>query len=134
MANSKSQSPKTGGTLGARLLIILFAAGLVVLGAYPIRRDIRGAAGKARSYFHEHFPILAGTDRGGTESADSKAKARASLYRSDETGALVIDTQDLPQPTRPKGITLDKKAGEKHELDRLSQTDKKELSDLVNGF
>ena len=127
-SSSKSQSSSgasSGASFGARLLIILFALGIVVLGAYPIRRDIQGAAGKARAYLNDHMPDLA---------AYTKSKDRASLYRPEPSGSLVIDTEDLPAPERPKGITVDSKAKEREQLDRLSQKDKKELSELVNGF
>jgi len=129
MPSSKtSKSPSgSGASFGARLIIILFALGIVVLGAYPIRRDIQSAADKARGYLNSHLPVLAG---------DPKSKDRASLYNPDagSNGGFVINTEDLPDPERPKGVTVDSKAKEREQLDRLSQKDKKELNELVNGF
>ncbi len=129
---SKSQSkPKAASeaSIGARLVVILFALGIVVIGAYPIRKDVRDMVGSAKSYFNKNLPILSGNSRPADRAGDPSARAR---YGEDTS--LLLDSEDLPAPVKPKGITVDKEAHQKPQLDKLTHDDRKQLSELVNGF
>ncbi len=102
MAQSASE-----GTFLARLFIIITAIGIIVLGVYPIRGDIRKAANSAQHYVQRNLPILTG---GGS-------------------GARV---GSAPEPRKPAGVVIEDSPRKK--VDRLTPEDRKELSELVNSF
>lgn len=115
MAQSASE-----GTLFARLFIIVIALGIIVLGIYPIRSDIREVAAKTKIFLRKNLPILTGERR---ENTDKRQPAR-----------VVASSEEPPQPRKPEGVILEEGARSRQKLDRLTTDDRKELSELVNGF
>ncbi len=109
---------------GTKLLIICFALGMVAIGLHPIRKDIRGAAREAQSFFQRNFPSL------GDFNSDTD-------FSSTRRASALEDTVDVPTivPGRkPAAVILEPEAAKKLPVDKLTQKDRKQLSDLVNGF
>ena len=106
---------------GARLLVILYALGIVILGAYPIRHDLRQmkdiAATVIPRWLARHSPV----------SIES---------RPQNERRLVLDPESPNRSSGP-GIAPDglsrSEAPSKH-VDRLSDSDRKELENLVNSY
>lgn len=105
------------------MLVIMLALGVVVVGLQPIRGDLRHFATEARRFARERLPLLFG-DLDGDEP--SSTTATATSRRPLELGER--------EPKPPPGITIDRTPGKQQQLDKLSKEDRKQLSELVNGF
>jgi hypothetical protein len=119
------------GTFASRILIMLFALAVVILGAYPIRQQLRRHANDIRALVRENLPELPATGL----SADSLSLNSASgESHSSSTFSLWGNDEDAPPVKRPKNVVVEKNAATKQQLDRLSPDDRKQLSELVNSF
>lgn len=117
-----AESAKKGGSFIASFLIILFATGVVAIGLFPMRGDIKRMAKKARLYVEENFSALASNQRG---------------ERSSNSRAMMLDSQEIldePAPRKPKRIEDVSKSPQKQSVDKLTPDDRKQLNDLVNSF
>ncbi len=116
-----------GPGFGARLLIIFFALGIVALGLHPIRRDIRGFAHDAQAFLKRTVPTLSSL---GEDSGLPPARRSSALNDSDQVPTI----NPAKRSGAPSGVEMDHEAEKKPQLDKLSPHDRKQLSDLVNGF
>lgn len=100
------------GKLGARLLIILYALGIVIVGAYPLQREYGGVW----EFISKEYESL-------TEKYSVHRRSRARLNEPEVKRLSWPDAQ-----TSDRSITKDK------DLDRLTKKDRSELNDLIKDL
>lgn len=101
------------GSIGARLLIMIYGAAIVAIGAYPIKQEY----GSVEEFFKREMP--------GWFSKESLEKLR--VQRPEETEDKKTARARLETP---RIVTEDKAAQE--DLDTIEKNDRKQLSDLLN--
>ncbi len=119
---------KSGDNIGARVLIMLYAAAIVAIGAHPFEKRHGGlfsylkkesASLVKRDWLPEN--LLDGKKR--FELGDIKMPKRAQLGRGGKTGEI--------------GFRTEARKGESgkssKELDRLSKSDRSELGSLIDA-
>ena len=131
MGQKKSKSSDSPTSFANRLLVILFALGMVVIGVQPIKGQLRKYVEDAKSFARTNLPIL--LDDANDPGADSRADRRALSPNtvSPNPGTLGEETR---RPELPKGIAIDEASHKRGQLDKLSKEDRKQLSELVNQF
>ncbi|MFN8389266.1 MAG: hypothetical protein U0136_03145 [Bdellovibrionota bacterium] len=113
----------------SRLLIMLFALAIVVIGVYPIRKQIRHAVEGARRFVHSALPTLRSDSWGGGSIGDDASDGHRFSFTDDTQ-----DGASEPPVRRPERVTVDRELHKKNQLDRITPNDRKQLSDLVNSF
>ena len=118
-----AQTAKKEGSFMASLVIILLAAGVVAIGIFPMRGDLKRITRRAQLYLQENFNALSLKGEPGKGGPNSRA--------------MMLDSNEVlkdPAPRKPKGIEDLSKNPPKQPVDRLTPDDRKELNELVNSF
>lgn len=128
----QSKSSDSSSSFASRLLVILFALGMVVIGVQPIKGQLRRYVDEARSFARTNFPMLIDDTRGDRRARFSnQSGSQAQGAAAGKSGALGEETR---RPELPKGIAIDETSHKRDQLDKLSKEDRKQLSELVNEF
>lgn len=101
------------GSFWLRLIIIVYALGIIAIGAYPIQKKYGGIWG----YIHKQ----------------SNAFANQDLFHGESVNSLnepVVKTFTLPNS---KAVESEKPASAKA-VDQLTPQDRKQLNKLIDGF
>ncbi len=130
--NSGSGSAEVG--LGKRLIVILYAAGIVVIGAYPIQREF----GSVYNFLDIKFRQYAGTSLPGSGAGSSESSlGLGELFRrkeSKETPGRAVERARLGDPEvrrlRVGGSSSGRNALES-DMEHLNSNDKVELDKLI---
>ena len=101
------------GNFGARLLIALYAAGIVALGLVPLRKHFGDAEGFF-AYIKKKTAVF--------------AVAPEELRDSPGVVEKKVEIADKPE------VLSKKKPGARKDLDQLRANDRKELNDLVDSL
>jgi hypothetical protein len=106
------------GQANSRLLIIIYALGLVVLGAYPYQNKYRDAFESLKRQGANFF-----TSIGQTKSLELEVSETPDIKALKITGSKTTKKQN-----ERKELT------QKNDLDRLQPRDRKELSSLIDSL
>ena len=108
------------GHLGVRLLIILYALGIVAIGAYPIQKQYGGIV-----------EFLKQQTFGLSQAKIPYVRARMG------TGGGVLKSLDLPSRDLPdirEGTVETGRAGRAERVDEITGKDRKALNKLIDGL
>lgn len=103
------------GSLGARLLIIIYAASLVAIGAYPIRREY----GSVVNFLRKEAAELRQSSSVSKWAKFNWTRARLAEPKDSK---IVIGGDNVPEKT----------TAPKKDLDKLTHSDRKQLDDLLS--
>lgn len=119
-------SSETEGGLFARLLIILYALGLVAIGAQPIQKEY----GSFTEFLRQKSQAVAGQWRGSERRDEQKnSKPDQATLR---TQTLPTESRKTPGVSREEGQSG---ASTKNApADNLTEKDRKALNQLINGL
>ncbi len=105
-----------------RVLIILLAVGLVLIGIFPFRRDLRSGYLQVRETVKREFrDVMPGSGKSGKKAGDP------ALASTVDRGSPRAALKSPNEPSMAK-----KPAAKKPSLDRLSEDDRASLEELLN--
>ena len=103
-----------------RVIIILMAAGLVLIGIFPFRRDLRSGFEHARAAIkREMHSVLPGGSSSGSRSGSRVTETAGSSERGSARAAMKSPSEASKGAKKPK-------------LDHLSEDDRASLDELLN--